>query len=648
MTPPWETAMAGALRTVLRVALLPLLLLVGGCQEEIDPLHIGSKDFTENMILAEMMAAMVEQERVPVQRSIPYGNTFVTFEALKQGRIQLIPEYNGTGLIYLGQPPTSDGDAAMERLRPLFADLGLTWRDRFGFSNDYVLTMRPERAQALGVRTIGDLARLPEVRFAVDEDFTKRPLDGLGALVRRYGLRQGTTVTHKIAEAGAKDRIIQALLQDDADVAELFRTDPQIEEYGLVVLEDDLRFFPVYEPAPLARADALQRFPAVAAALARLDDKITSEAMRRMNAEVDLNGQAVRSVALGFLIDQGLLQELNTAATTGGEAVTIAVDAADSLSGPAGQALRATRTAFPKRAVEVRQTHEPLAEVASGRARLGVTTADAFFMLKGDRAVPVGGAEALGVLGYKLAHVITRRDGPASLDAVRRLGAGQAGGASDRTARFVLGGIGGVEAVSIVNSEGEDLGGQFAALTNGSVDAIFATAPEGDPAILKLMEGGDFKLLPLAGWTSGNAALRFSFLRPAQIRAGTYAGQVEPIETVSTQMVLVGPSSVREAIGAQGPVTTGTAPTQPLSPGTIKQLNAALSSDELTDPTLPIPPALSPELAAPPQRLEADVWGAIVNLVVLLVMGYLFYLLVAAPRRARGKPPAAGEPAQSA
>ena len=327
----------------------------------------------------------------------------------------------------------------MERLRPLFADLGLTWRDRFGFSNDYVLTMRPERAQALGVRTIGDLARLPEVRFAVDEDFTKRPLDGLGALVRRYGLRQGTTVTHKIAEAGAKDRIIQALLQDDADVAELFRTDPQIEEYGLVVLEDDLRFFPVYEPAPLARADALQRFPAVAAALARLDGKITSEAMRRMNAEVDLNGQAVRSVALGFLIDQGLLQEPNTAAATGGEAVTIAVDAADSSSGPAGQALRATRTAFPKRAVEVRQTHEPLAEVASGRARLGVTTADAFFMLRGDRAVPVGGAEALGVLGYKLAHVITRRDGPASLDAVRRLGAGQAGGASDRTARFVLG-----------------------------------------------------------------------------------------------------------------------------------------------------------------------------------------------------------------
>ena len=116
-------------------------------------------------------------------------------------------------------------------------------------------------------------------------------------------------MTYKLAEAGAKDRIVQALLQDDADVAELFRTDAQIEEYGLVILEDNLDFFPVYEAAPLVRDAALQRFPALAAGLAKLDDKVTSEAMRQMNAEVDLNGQTARNVALGFLIDQGLLQQ---------------------------------------------------------------------------------------------------------------------------------------------------------------------------------------------------------------------------------------------------------------------------------------------------------------------------------------------------
>ena len=192
-------------------------------------------------------------------------------------------------------------------------------------------------------------------------------------------------------------------------------------------------------------------------------------------------------------------------------------------------------------------------------------------------------------------------------------GVGQADSASDRTARMVLGALGGAGGVSIVSGGAEDLGAQFDALGKGLVDALFVMAPDGDPAILTLMESGNFRLLPLAAWTSGNAALRFSFLRPAQIRAATYPGQTEPIETVSAQMVLIGPPSEREAIGAQGPVTTGTAATQPLSAGTVKALNAALSTDELVDPTLPTPPALRPELAAPPQRLEADLWGAVVN-----------------------------------
>lgn len=631
--------MSATLTTVLRLAFGSLCFLLVACSDKIDPLHIGSKDFTENMLLAEMMAAMIEQEGVAVQRSIPYGSTFVIIEALKQGRIDLYPEYNGTGLLYLGQPPTADGDAAIERVRTLFADLGLTWGSRFGFSNDYVLTMRRERAQALNIRTIGDLARLPQqVRFVVDEDFSKRPLDGLGALVRRYGLNQGPTVIHKIAEAGAKDRIVQALLQDDADIAELFRTDAQIEAYGLVVLEDDLRFFPVYEPAPLTREEALKRFPAVAAALAKLDGKITGEAMRRMNAEVDLNGQTVRNVALGFLIDQGLLQQ-STATAGSGEGLVIAIDASDSLSGPAGRALRAARTAFPKRAIEVLQAPQPLVEVASGRARLGVVSAEAFFVTEGDHAVRVEGVEALGVVGYKLAHIITRRSGPASLDDVRRLGVGQTDSASDRTARMVLGAIGRAEQVTVISGGEQDLGLQLEAMAKGLVDALFVVAPEGDPTLLALLERGDFRLLPLAAWTSGSAPLRFSFLRPAQIRASTYKGQTEPVETVSAQMVLIGPPSEREAIGGQGPVTTGTAATQPLPTETVKQLNAALGTSELVDPALPTPPVLRPELATPRQRLEADSWGAIVNLAVLITVGYLFYLLIAEPRSARRGPP---------
>jgi hypothetical protein len=263
--------------------------------------------------------------------------------------------------------------------------------------------------------------------------------------------------------------------------------------------------------------------------------------------------------------------------------------------------LRAARTAFPKRAIEVRQTPRPLAVVANGEARLGVVSSEAFFAVEGDRAVPAGGAEALGVVGYKLAHIVTRRNGPASLEDVRRLGVGQTDSASDRTARIVLGAIGGAGQVSVVSGGAQDLDAQFDGLIKGLVDALFVMAPS------------------------------------------TYTGQTEAVETVSAQMLLIGPPSQREAIGAQGPGTTGTAPTQPLSAGTIKELNAALGSNELVDPTLPTPPALRPELAAPPQRLEADLWGAVVNLMVLVLMGYLFYLLVAEPRRAR-REAASGEP----
>ena len=629
--------MRAILRKLSILAVATLGLLVAGCEETVEPIKVGSKDFTENMILAEMMAALIEEERIPVQRSIPYGDAFVTFEGLKRGRIDLYPEYNGTGLIFLGQPPIADGDAATERVRSLFSGLSLTWRDRFGLSNDYVLTMRAERAQALGIRRISDLARLPEVRFAVDEDFTKRPLDGLGALIRRYGLRQGATVAHKLSNTATKDLIVQALLQDDADVAELFRTDPQIGEYELVILEDDLRFFPVYQAAPLVRDQALQRFPAITAALAKLDGKVSSEAMRALNAEVDLNGQTPRAAAIGFLIDQGLLRQANVAAVEG-EVLPVAMDANDSLSGAAGKALRAVRTVFPTRTVQVRPTPQPTVEVAAGRARLGVASADAFFAIQGDRAVPLSGTEALAAVGYKLAHIITRADGPTRLEDVRRLGVGQANSTSDRTARMVLGALDLGQSVSVVTSDSEDLNLAAEALNRGEVDGLFVMAPDGDTSILTLMQRGGLKLLPLTAWTSGNAALRFSFLRPAQIRAGSYPGQDAAIETVSAQMVLVGPPSEREEIGAQGPVTTGTAATQPLSPTDIRELNRVGGTGELVDPALPIPPALSPELAAPPQRLEADFWGAAINLSVVVLLGFLFYLLIAEPSRTRREP----------
>jgi len=615
-----------------RVGLLLLALFAAGCEEQIEPVDIGSKDFTENMLLAEMMAQLIQREGIPVQRSIPLGSTFENFESLKRGLIDLYPDYNGTGLILLGQTPISDGDEATARVEDLYGDLGLDWLGRFGFSNDYVLVMRPERAGELGAETISDLGGLPGVSFAIDEEFAQRPIDGLGALVRRYGLREGEVLRFPNTKEG-KDQTVQALLEGEVDVAELYRTDAHIAQYGLAVLEDDLGFFPVYEAAPLVRRDTAARFPRLSAALERLEGKITAEAMREMNAAVEFGGETVDNVAVGFLMEQDLLPE-GTASATSVERLVIAAEGGTSLSGAAGAALRAARTAFPERAVEVTTVPDPVAAVESGAARLGVATSEAFFVLEDGQPVRGTGAEALGVVGYELAHLITRGGGPASLEEVRTLGVGEEGAGADRIAQMVLAGLGLEDQVSLVKGGPEDLRAQFDALRKGLVDALLVMAAEGDQAVVDMMQGANLRLLPLGAWTQGNAAIRFSFLRPARIPAGVYPGQPEAMETISAQIVLVGPSSEREGIGAQGPNTVGAAPTQPLAPTSIRQLNEALGSDELVHPALPTAPALRPVLAADSQQgMIIEPWEALVNLAVIVLLAYLFYLLIAKPRQ---------------
>ena len=173
---------------------------------------------------------------------------------------------------------------------------------KFGFSNDYAIVMTNERAQELGVDAIGDLADLGvSLTFAVDDDFTKRPADGLPQLLRRYGITGVTTRTFPLGTAG-KDKIISALLDGSADVAELFVTDGQIAEYNLVVLEDDLKFFPVYEVAPLVRSEALETFSKLSNVLGKLSGAITAADMQQMNKAVDLDAQTPASVASAFSV----------------------------------------------------------------------------------------------------------------------------------------------------------------------------------------------------------------------------------------------------------------------------------------------------------------------------------------------------------
>ena len=610
-------------------ALLASALVLAGCGDQDAPvLRVGSKNFTESELLAEIMALMAESEGIVVQRAIPYGPSAVTFEGLKQGKIDVYPEYNGTGLVYLGQAPLSDGNESFARVKELYGKLDLDWLGRFGFSNDYVLVVRPETAEGRDLDKISDLGQLPSVDIATDVTFTQRPLDGLGAMLRRYGLTSGRVLSYALDDGG-KDKIMQALLDGEVTVAEMFRTDPQIDAFDLELLKDDLQFFPVYQPAPLASAAAIKRFPNLSAAMAKLEDKITADEMRTMITEVEFNGRTVGAVALDFLVDKGLLDA--TAATEGGgggEPLVVAVGPLDSLSGPAGKAVRAARAVFPKRSIKVLRTPHPLTQVSEGKARLAVAGVDGFYSLEGDRAALTSSDEALGVVGYRLAHVVTRDSSLKSLSDVKKLGVGPAGSASDHVARMVLAGIG-AQSVDVVTGDFGNIKAYFEAISLGGVDAIFLMLPVGDTTMHDLMEGGNYRLLPIDGWTDGSAPISFSFLRPAKIPAGAYPGQRGAVETLSTQIVLAGPSGEREAFGAQGPGTTGTAATQPIPPATIHALAEALGSVESVDPAAPTATALRPKLEEGPQPLVADAATSIVNLLVAVFLAYLVYLLVA-------------------
>ncbi len=608
------------MKRLILLLVLMMTLLAGGCEKSSKPLHIGSKDFTEQYILAEIMAQLIQQEGIPVKRSIPYGDTFLDMEALKRGNLDLYPEYDGTGLVLLGQPPIHDGDKAYARVRELFGPLGLEWLGRFGFSNEYVLVMRSDRAAALNIKTISDLLKLPSPpRLAIDKQFLERPVDGYAALKRRYGL---VTAEPLVFEEGQKDKLYQALLDDKVDVTEGFSTDGQIADFGLTVLEDDLNFFPVYEPAPLVRQDALTRYPKLKHILNQLQGTIGVDTMREMNKAVELEGQDYKLIAHEFLVDHQLMPMQEDIVTV--EQLLLAVGMLDEVEGSAGKAVRAVRKAFPTRRVTLVRNPNPLQRMLEARTRLALVGAESFFELKGVFPKPINRAQALGVVGYQMAHLLTRAgDGTRALEDMTRLGVGPENGASQRTARMVLTSLGLADQIELVPGT---LKAQVVKLRQSALDGLFLMVPLGHVELTELMNQGGLKLVSLQEWGQGNNLVRFPFLRLARIPAGTYEGQDNVVETLSTQLVLAGPSPQHQAVGNRGPAIIVGAKTQPISDTAILALNEALGSGEKIDPSLPSAAVLKPTKPLAPEGIETQPAISLTNLVVILVIIYLIYL----------------------
>jgi osmoprotectant transport system substrate-binding protein len=259
------------------------LLLVLGCGRRDDVIVVGSKNFTEQRILGELLAQTFEATGARVRRKLDLGGTFVCDAALRAGQIDAYVEYTGTALAaILKEPPAGrDAHAVYERVKAAYAKDALAWMPPLGFDNTFALVIRGDDAQRLGVRTISDA--VPHARgwkAGFGYEFKERA-DGYAGLARTYGIEFADV---RIMDLGL---IYRALVDRQVDVVAGNATDGQIASLGLVALEDDRRYFPPYEAAPVAREPMLRARPAIADALARLGGTLTLETMRRLNYAVD-------------------------------------------------------------------------------------------------------------------------------------------------------------------------------------------------------------------------------------------------------------------------------------------------------------------------------------------------------------------------
>lgn len=268
---------------------LTLVLAVATTATAAEPLRIGSKNFTESVILAEIGARAGRAQGRDIEHRRQLGGTRILWRALENGSIDAYPEYTGTLAQELLQMPGASDDA----LRAALAERGLAMTGPLGFDNTYALGMRADRALALGIDSISDLAAHPGLKIGLSNEFMQRA-DGWPGLSAAYGLPQRANgLDHDLAYRGLQSGAI--------DVIDLYSTDAEIDYYDLAVLADDRRFFPAYRAVFLYRADLDARAPDWSATLEAMAGRIDATAMRRLNARVKLGRESEAAVAADWL-----------------------------------------------------------------------------------------------------------------------------------------------------------------------------------------------------------------------------------------------------------------------------------------------------------------------------------------------------------
>ena len=295
-------------RRLLTLATLALFAIptLAAAQDNKSTIKIGSKNFTEQFIVAEIYAAALENAGFKVERKINLGGTLIAQKAIESGEIDIYPEYTGTALVaVLKAPVKSDPQEVFDQVKAFYeTNYHLTWLAPAKINNGYAIIVRPDTAAKFQLKSLADLGAGPSKQLVIGAgpEFLDRQ-DGLPGLKSAYGIE--FKEFKQFAKLGLR---YDALLAKQIDVANGFATDWQIAEQKLVVLEDTKGLFPPYYLAPIIRQQTLQANPKIADILDRVDAALDNPTMRDLNAKVERDKDEPNEVALAFLKSKGLIK----------------------------------------------------------------------------------------------------------------------------------------------------------------------------------------------------------------------------------------------------------------------------------------------------------------------------------------------------